>query len=121
MADIVERLRAEIEFVQGDAAGWGVDTYGDLPRTLALLREAADSITQLRKERDEALENIAELSDGRRAILPHTKEHALNLYAVAIGCLKGYGEDVEADLRDARARAASAEAALAAEREKHRG
>lgn len=52
IADLVSRLEAEIAFVQGDAAAWGVDTYGDLPRTLALLREAAQALTRIAGELD---------------------------------------------------------------------
>jgi hypothetical protein len=52
--DLVERLRAEIALQQGDAAAWGVDTYGDLPRYLALLDEAATLITSLREALEEA-------------------------------------------------------------------
>lgn len=47
-----------------------------------------------------ALQEKAELLDalqsGEQALLPQTVEHARNLYIVAAGCLKSYGEDVEA-------------------------
>lgn len=85
---LVARLRGEIEFVQGDAAAWGVDAYGDLPRTLALLSEAAAAleakdaaIERLVAERDEALAEWANttsaldsMHQNRDAIQRHYNE-----------------------------------------------
>lgn len=47
MTDLPARLRAEVAMMKGEAAAWGVDTYGDLPRNLKLMDEAAARIEVL--------------------------------------------------------------------------
>lgn len=55
---------------------------------------------------------VEALLSGKSAVLAHTKEHAQNLYTVALACLKSHGVDPEADLVAAEARCKRLEEAL---------
>src|SRR5688572_16110664 len=72
--------------------------------------EAADALAEMRKALDDLL-------TGKQAVLPRTRKHAEDLYAVAVGCLRGCGVDVEADRRAAESALAVAREALERERE----
>jgi hypothetical protein len=81
-AEIVAELRSShLHMYDGSRDGHGMKVF-------KLCTAAADTIEA------QALE-LEELQDGRRVILPQTKEHAQNLYTVAVACLKGHGVDVE--------------------------
>jgi hypothetical protein len=59
-------LRNEVAFQQGDATAWGVDTYGDLPRNIRLLNEAASALERVCRELETAqaaLEPFAKVAD----------------------------------------------------------
>ena len=68
---VAAALRGEAEFQQADAAAWGVDTYGDLPRTVARLQEGAMEINRLQAELDQSSE-IA-LAAQRKAVDLHAE------------------------------------------------
>jgi hypothetical protein len=57
----------------------------------------------LETELNEAKAQLSELTNGKRAIIPHTREHARSLYAVAVACMKTFGDDPEAAINDLRA------------------
>ena len=78
---LAELRSSHLHMFDGSQDGHGMKVF-------KLCTEAADTIAA------QALE-LDELQDGRRVILPQTKEHALNLYTVAVACLKGHGVDVE--------------------------
>ena len=77
------------EYFISNLAGGVHSTFGD--KTQALLIAAANPAAIL-----SLLDRIADLHEGRVAVLPKTVKHARNLYLVAVGCLRGYGEDPEA-------------------------
>jgi hypothetical protein len=72
---------------------------------LARIEALSAQVETLTRERDD-------LHTGRRAVLPQTREHAENLYTVAVACLKSYGVDPESDLSAAQARIAELERAV---------
>lgn len=50
----------------------------------------AEQIAATTLERDELL-------NGKRAVVPQSREHATKLYTVAVACMKGFGVDPEAE------------------------
>jgi hypothetical protein len=86
-AELVERLKGLAEEL-----GHTAETAEAYDAEIRACHQAASLITSLVAERDA-------LTTGKRAILPQTKEHAENLYAVAVGCLRSFGDDPEARVK----------------------
>src|SRR5690606_33685421 len=90
VGELVAAINAEIEFVKGDAAAWGVDTYGDLPRTLALLAKCATALTALAAERGEAMKIARDLTKALVDLTPGGSE-----YFTRSTTLDAYFADIE--------------------------
>lgn len=72
----------------------GTPIEEDLEYIQAADAAMTDAVNALTLQAD----TLAKLHDGRRAILPHTVEHAENLYTVAVAALRSFGRDPEASL-----------------------
>jgi hypothetical protein len=90
VSELVEKMRSDEQYLSRDF-------HGPVARAIGFrIGLAADRIEALEAERDEARALCEEFLDGRRAVLPHSKKHAEDLYTVAVACLKNYGIDAEA-------------------------
>jgi hypothetical protein len=90
LRELAERLRADTAFLR--------DRISATLRVIANdTDEASAAILSLLRDLEAAKVDRDELLDGTRAVIPQTREHAENLYTVAVACLKSYGVDPEAE------------------------
>jgi hypothetical protein len=79
---LVERLRDEARFLNGDAVAWGLDSYADRPRVVTLLAKAADAIASLTAQQREAELVIKAAAEGVERCR-YVEAHNLLMRAIA--------------------------------------